>query len=463
MSKPIPKLIRSHLGLIYGLFFSCAAIGMIICPRSFDKFFSLVQLKPSLEAVRDGYYWDVEHYAAMAVTATCNAFYPLWPLLIKSLFHPHTIIEAAYQLKIVGAVIFLAILPSLYLLFERVFKSSEIAFSILLAFTMNPTGIVRILGYTESLYCLVTIFLIWSLHEFQLRKNNHKIYYTIAAVFTTIASLIRPCSIQIIGSVIGTLSILFFLKWRINPNARFMSIVHHFLPELKMSVLLSTFTVAGYSIYGWTCWRTTGDFLAPFHAQANWGRKLGFYPDLLFVRTSMFDMMGLYMPWIILVSAVAFVLMKNRFQAILNCLPRSPLGNVWLLYPAIFIPVTMIRLKLKSKQIRAEWNLVNSVSLERDDRHDSLSLNYLFWFSTCFAVITSTIVILCPMSFFGWTTLASLGRQVFAIPFFYISLGYLCVYFNNTQVNRAVYYWIVISSIATIEQWVKYGKDQWLS
>jgi hypothetical protein len=453
---------RSHLAIIYGLFFSCAAIGMIICPRALEKFGSAVQIAPALEAVQDGYYWDVEHYAAMAVNATCNAFYPLWPLLIKSLFNPHTVEIAAYQLKVVGAVIFLTTIPLLYILFDRIFRSSEIAFSILLAFTINPTGIVRILGYNESLYTLATIGLIWSLHEFQSSKNNYHRYYSIAAISTVIMSLIRPSSLQIIGAVIISLSMLVFLKWRDHRAASLLSIFRHFLPELKMSVLLSISTIVGYTIYGWTCWQLRGDFLAPFHDQANWGRKFGFYPDLLFVRTSMFDMMGLYLPWIVSLSAIAFVLLKDKFQAILNAIPRSPLGNIWLLYPAIFIPVTLIRLKSRSTQIRAEWDSLSSTSLNNNNSNE-LATNYLFWFSTYFAVITATIVFLCPMNFSGFTTLNSLGRQIFAIPFFYIGLGYLCVYLNNRKVNRSVYYWILISAIAMIEQWVKYGKDQWLS
>lgn len=463
MTKKNSSSMRSHLAIIYGLFFSCAAIGMILCPRAFDKFISIIPLTPALEAVKDGYYWDVEHYATMTITVICNAFYPLWPLLIKSLFHPETLAVATYQLKIVGAVIFLAILPSFYILFSKIFKSSEIAFAILLAFTINPTGIIRMLGYTESFYCLATIGLIWSLFDFRSSKKNHNLYYSIAAISTVIMSLIRPNSLQIIVAAIASLSMLFFFKWRHDPAASFRSIARGFLPELKMSLVLSLSTIAGYTIYGWTCWQLRGDFLAPFHDQANWGRKFGLYPDLLFIRTSMFDMMGLYLPWIVTICAIAFGLLKDKFQAILNTIPRSPLGNIWLLYPAIFIPVTAIRLKLKSSQIEAEWNLLTVSSVDDEDRVDELAKNYLFWFSTYFAVITSTVVFLCPMSFSGLTTLNSLGRQVFAIPFFYISLGYLCVYLNNSKVNRSVYFWILISAIATIEQWVKYGKDQWLS
>ncbi|AFY94372.1 hypothetical protein [Chamaesiphon minutus] len=460
MTKKNPQRILSHLAIVYGIFIGCAVIGMIICPRAFDKFFSIVRLSPSINAVKDGYYWDVEHYAAMVISDTCSAFYPLWPWLTRNIFHPNTVVTAAYQLKTLGAGIFLVILPPLYILFDRLFKSSKLALLILLLFTLNPTGIQRVLGYTESFYCAVTLFLIWSLHELQIKPMSR--HYLIAAVSTVIMSLIRPCSIQLIGSVMGASLVLVSLKWHNNKQTSFRSIFQQFLPELKISALISIATIVGYSIYGWICWQMRGDFLAPFHDQANWGRKFGFYPDLLFIRTSMFDMMGLYMPWIILVSAVAFVVMKDKFNAILNSIPKSPLGNVWLLYPAIFIPFTIIRLKLRSKQIETEWSTLSEDKLDRQNEVDTLATNYLFWFSTCFAVITCTIVFLCPMDF-GFTTIASLGRHVFAIPFFYISLGYLCIYFNNAKVSRSLYYWLVISIIATIEQWIKYGKDQWLS
>ncbi len=455
------KTILWHLALIYGLFIICAAIGMIIYPGSFDKFFATSQLRPSLtiNPPNIGYYWDVEHYATMAVSNTCSAFYPLWPWLIKYFFHPKTVVEAAYQFKTVGAVIFSIVIIPLYILFSRIFKSSRITLLMLLAFVLSPTGILRVLGYTESLYCLFAIFFIWSLHRFQYRTSNPNIYYATAFVSTIAMCLTRPNSLQLVSSVVATSIAIIGLRFYNTQGKSFRSICKEFIPELKMSGFIAAASVIGYSIYGWTCWQIRGDFFAPFHDQSQWGRKIGFYPDLLFVRGSMFDLMGLYMPIIILVVSITSILMKDRFQAILNTMPHSPIANVWLLYPPIFIPFSAIRLKLKSKQIKQEWQLLNS---DNSNNSYELESNYLFWFSTFFAVITSIIVFLCPTNF-GLASLASLGRYIFAVPFFYISLGYLCIHLQNSKVTRSLYYWIAISIIALIEQWVNYGKDLWLS
>jgi hypothetical protein len=457
MNKTILPQMRSHLLAVYGLFIGCTTIGMIICPRAFVKFFSISQLPAISTSVEHGYYWDVELYAASAVNATCNAFYPLWPWLIRTLFHPQSIVVATSELKFVGAAIFLAILPLFYLLFNRLFKSSQLAFILLLAFALNPTGIMRLLGYTESIYCAIAIFFIYSLQA--LRSKHHlTTSYIIAIVSTILMSLTRPNSIQIVGAVVATLITLFALKWRDRQEASFTTIYQQFVPELKISACIVASAIVGYCIYGWICLQVRGDFFAPFQDQSAWGRKIGFYPELLFIRASMFEMMALYIPFIILISSVAFVLMRDKFSAILNTIPRSPLANAWLLYPPVFIPFTIVRLKLKSQQIKQEWQSL--VTLEIADRHE-IETNYLFWFSTYFAVITSTLVFICPTNH-GLPSLTSLGRYIFAIPFCYISLGYICMYFNNDRVTRSLYYLILISIISLIEQWVNYGKDLWL-
>jgi hypothetical protein len=315
----------------------------------------------------------------------------------------------------------------------------------------------RLLGYTESLYCAIALFFIYSLSD--LRSKHHlDRSYIIAIVSTILMSLTRPNSIQILGAVVTTLITLFALKWRDSREVSFTTIYQQFVPEFKISACIATATIAGYCIYGWICFQVRGDFLAPFHDQSAWGRKIGFYPELLFIRSSMFEMMALYIPFIILISSLAFVLMKDKFQAILNIIPKSPLANAWLLYPPIFVPFTIARLKLKSQQIEQQWQSIDSHQ-SQDERE--IATNYLFWFSTYFAVITAILGFIYPANF-GLPSLMSLGRHVFAVPFCYVSLGYVCIYFHNDRVTRSVYYLILISIISLIEQWVNYGKDLWL-
>jgi hypothetical protein len=459
MRKPILKSIWFNVAIAYGLLISCATIGMIVCPRSFEKFFSTAQIA-GIAASGRNYYWDVEHYAAMTISTACNAFYPLWPWLIKNLFHPQTMVESANELKVVGIGIFILDIPLFCILIDRILKCSKTTLSILLAFAISPAGFMRIMGYTESIYCLFAIFFIWNIYSIQSERNDNKSHYMFVVAITIVMSLTRPSLIQIIGSAFATLATLSILKLQSSTENVLSSIFDQFKTEIKLSLSISIAAIIGYSIYGYTCWQLRGDFLAPFHDQSNWGRKLGFYPDLLFVRTSMFEAMALYLPSIIFATSLAFVKLKDKFQLVLNTIPQSIFGDIWLLYPAIFIPATIVRLKSKYQYLKQQWYQPQFSSIVNIDL--CLESNYLFWFSTYFSLITSIGIFLLPARS-PLPNLGSLDRQIFAIPFFYVSLGYLCTSLNSNKVFRTVYFWILISIVATIEQWIKYGNDLWIN
>jgi PHD/YefM family antitoxin component YafN of YafNO toxin-antitoxin module len=85
-----------------------------------------------------------------------------------------------------------------------------------------------------------------------------------------------------------------------------------------------------------------------------------------------------------------------------------------------------------------------------------LQLNYYFWFCLYFCIIH------CIMIFFTQDRLHSLGRYIFATPFFYISLAYLVTVFVHHKINRLLFFFIGISGLMLMEQWIRYGKNLWL-
>ena len=105
--KEIVKAIFLPL-LICSAFILCTAVAMLVYPEAFHKFFSATQLlrenPPQLP--HKSYYWDVEHYAQLALNPSCNAFYPLWPFIIRTVFHPQTIEQAAHYFSVVATALF---------------------------------------------------------------------------------------------------------------------------------------------------------------------------------------------------------------------------------------------------------------------------------------------------------------------------------------------------------------------
>ncbi|NJL10970.1 MAG: hypothetical protein HC908_14535 [Calothrix sp. SM1_7_51] len=82
--------------------------------------------------------------------------------------------------------------------------------------------------------------------------------------------------------------------------------------------------------------------------------------------------------------------------------------------------------------------------------------NYIFWFSLYFAAIHSII------AFFTQDRLYSLARYVFAVPFFFLALGYLYNCILGKPKYKTLILLIVFSAISLVEQWVRFGEDKWL-
>lgn len=101
------------------------------------------------------------------------------------------------------------------------------ALTITLAYTVNPMAIFRIIGYTESLFSLLGIFLIWLL--LPENKLNEKIKLILLSVISILMSLTRPVLIQIIFACLFSLITIFLLtkqlsKSNLSPPSEFRQI-----------------------------------------------------------------------------------------------------------------------------------------------------------------------------------------------------------------------------------------------
>ncbi|TAE60955.1 MAG: mannosyltransferase [Nostocales cyanobacterium] len=433
---------------IYGIFIICAAIGMIIYPGSFYKLISNTQLSP----IRY-YYMDVEHYATMAVKPSCLAFYPLWPFIIRNLFHPQTIEQAAHYFIIVANIIFFITNFLIFRIFKTAFKKTILAFLIMLAFTVNPMAIFRVNGYTESIFSLFSAIFIWCcLPQNKLHQN---IKIMILFIITFLMSLTRPILIQMIFSTTATLITIIGLElFKIKRYSwtDVLNQIQKYKAEITKTLTIWLAAISGYAVYGSFCLQTRGNFFAPFDDQKLWGKKLGFYPDLLlFPKSPLIDLIGLYLPIIITLIFLLLTYYQFSKQENIISVPKHKFWwNILYLYPPLLIIVYTYHW-IKS---RKEPN--NLTQLKISSFTEKLANNYITWFCFYFAVAHSLV------SFITFNKLLSLGRYSFATPFFFAGLGYLCCCIPGKRKYQTLLLMTGISAFMLVEQWIKYGQHKWL-
>ena len=435
--------------IICGAFILCAAVGMLMYPDAFHKFFSSSQLFKDIPLQRSrSYYWDVKFYAQKALNPSCDAFYPLWPFIIRSLFHPQTIEQAAHYLLIVATALFFISTFLVFWVFKIGLERLDLAFLLVSAYTVNPMAIFRVIGYTESLFATLSTLFIWICLP-QLKLQEHLKLFLIFAI-TFLMALTRPVLIQILFSstaTLGTILTFELLKLkRFSWGDLFTTLKKH-IHEVKVTLTVWVSSLLGYSIYGSFCLRSRGNFFATFQDQKFWGKRLGLHLELLFFPKSLlFDLLGLYLPLIILFLGLTFVYWKVIQRTPYIYTPKSIFWNILFIYP----PLLIILYILNFLKFQKSSQLITS------DYTYSLYGNYIFWFCVYFAAIHSLIV------FFTQDRLFSLARFIFALPFFFLAVGYIyrCIP-GKTKYNTLLWF-ILISAITLVQQWINYGQDKWL-
>lgn len=436
--------------IICSAFILCAAVGMLIYPEAFHKFFSTSQLAPEIYQRSQSYYWDVKLYAYKALNPSCDAFYPLWPFIIQTLFHPQTIEQAAHDFLIVATVLFFISTVLLYWVFKSGLERIDLAFFLVLAYTVNPMAVFRVIGYTESLFATLSTLFIWIC--LPQNKLNEKLKLILIFVISFLMALTRPVLIQILFS--STIALFTILIFEILQTPRFsqnhlFTIFTNNLRYIKTTITIWVSSILGYSLYGSFCLKTRENFFAPFLDQKFWGKRLGFHLELLFFPKSLlFDLLGLYLPVILLVISLVFVYFKVTQREIYIYKPQSILWNILVFYPPLLIILYIVNY-LKDRKRK-----INNLTIL--DYTNSLSGNYIFWFCIYFTSIHSFIV------FFTQDRLFSLARFIFALPFFFMAVGYLYLCVPGKSKYYPLLWFISISAIALVQQWVNYGQNKWM-
>ncbi|MDF5720781.1 MAG: mannosyltransferase, partial [Rhizonema sp. PD37] len=193
--------------IICSAFILCAAVAMLMYPETFHKFFSPRELPHASHS----YYWDVELYARKALNPNCDAFYPLWPFIIRTLFHPQTVEQAAHDFLIVATTLFFTSTVLLFWIFKTGLENLNLAFLLVLAYTVNPTSIFRVIGYTESLFATFSTLFIWIFLPQSKLHTNLKLL--LISVITFLMALTRPVLIQLLFASTATLITIFTFEF----------------------------------------------------------------------------------------------------------------------------------------------------------------------------------------------------------------------------------------------------------
>ncbi len=440
--------------IICSAFILCAAVAMLMYPETFHKFFSSPISPRELPHASHSYYWDVELYARKALNPNCDAFYPLWPFIIHTLFHPQTVEQAAHDFLIIATTLFFISTILLFWIFKTGLENLNLAFLLVLAYTVNPTSIFRVIGYTESLFATFSTLLIWIFLPQSKLHTNLKLL--LISVITFLMALTRPVLIQILFASTATLITIFtfeFIQLKIFNRSQLLNILKKYLYEVKATITLWVSSLLGYSIYGSFCQRTRGNFFAPFLAQKSWGKKLGIHLEFLFIPKSLLmDLLGLYLPLIILVIALTLVYFKVKQREPYIYTPKSWWWNLSIIYPPLLILLyTFNFIKNRKFSISKQLNKLKTL-----DFTYTLSQNYIFWFSVYFTAIHPIIV------FFTQNRLFSMARFVFALPFFFLALGYIYRCLPGKTKYKTLTWMILFSTLALIEQWIRYGQNKWI-
>lgn len=446
-----------HSTIVLGHFWGVAALAMGLNPQSFWKFFTIPsQIPPSSSSL--SYYWDIQAYAELALHPQCSAFYPLWPALIHFGFNPTTVNEAARDFLLVATLLSVLAVPLTLKLFRLMFQDNLLALGITLLYSLSPLAIFRVIGYTESLFSLLGILLLFLLIQPADSRPSWRFPWLrvgTVGLLAALLALLRPTLPQMIGSTVATLMTLGLVTWLSQddrsvgdkPSFSWRQTYSQFRQRyplaLPLTLALILGTIVGYSLYGGFCWQTMGDFWGPFSQQSLWNKRLGLRPWLLFTsRSPLLDLWGLYLPALLWVVAMGQI---GQALGYLSLAPlRAGLGS-WLLafYPPLWILVQTWSLKV--------WDYSQLSPLP------SWATCYGFWFALYFSASHGAIVFLTQ------DRLVSLGRYIFAQPFIFLAMG--CLYPHLDRRHQR-FLWptlLGLSSLYLLNQWVRYGNHQWLS
>lgn len=391
-------------------------------------------------------YWDAIHYFHLAEASGCSAFFPLWPLLVSALSRHELIFQGlAFQI-VLGEVIFFASLPLALAVFRRVIGDDRIAALMLLLYALGPNSIFFSIGYTESIFSLLSFLFLLSFFAC-LEGSGFRLNACcmLLAVLSSLLNLTRPALIQTIFSSLFC--------------ACFVFVSHRDLAESfgRLRALLAPLgavlagAIVGYSVYGFYCLKVAGDFWSPFHQQVTWGRTLSFRPWLLVTpRSLLIDLHGLYLPMLLLLVVILVVVAYRRGQEVISFgLPRRPGFLLALVHPLLATMVLAFRRRRESVGARVcDVIILRTLERLRDP---------LFLYCLAFSGVHSAINFAANSGY-----LYSTSRHYFATPFAFVAIGIVLSALSWRYVEKVL---LGIGGVGVVllgVQWMNWAGNRWV-
>ena len=438
----------ARVGITAAIYLAVQWVILSLHPAGWTKYWVL-------QAPDTRQYWDAGIYAQLALAPACTAFYPLWPRIIHWLSLSTALVPTLRLAQLASASLFLLSLPIALFTFEKILKDRQIAFLSFFLYAVGPNAIFHSIGYTESLFSLLSLLFLLTLVEIEepsVSSGKAAGWYGVLFALTVGLSLTRTILLQSGFAIACTLGILFSLRRMRSPASRSTAHLER-VPSQQLSVaaVIGTGSLVGYSLYGISCWRTVGDFWAPFHAQVEWGRTVGLRPSLLLLpRSLLIDLHGLYLPALIGVAVVGMLLATINQRQVLVVLPRQVSWYLLLLHPLVFIGALM-----GLARFRQSWVKVIEVNTIAHWPQ------YLGRFSVLYAIAFSGVHSLINL-LANSGNLYSTSRHFFGTPFAFVGIGVILSALSMPQLTRLGWGIAVVGVGLLAQQWVSYATDGWL-
>lgn len=378
-----------------------------LCSLPFNKFIFAKYITEPAVKFDHSFYMTIAKNGYQSLGET--AFYPLWPIImgsVISVFPESLEIQAGNLLSLVA---FGGSLVLIYHLTRDLFGDDAGTWAVFL-FALNPNSIFHALAYPESFFSLLTaIFLTLSARYFRNPSAllGLTIFLSAAAMGAT-----RPIILQFVSAALCAVLLTAYLYNREPENSTQLRLGFIWLGLSTLGMVLS------YIPYGLLCLEKFQDFFAPFNAQKLWDRKFGFYWSLLTNPKSVsssdnvltWDIQAFYLPVILLGTFLFFY--KPRHLS-------SP-----------------------------------SLQPSRTNRRASV-LIILF----CLFVAAAHSAI----AFLTYPIFMSLGRHVFATPFFFIgAIGVMYAGAPTKWRLPILKFYLFASALYLIHFWTRFGKSSWM-
>lgn len=387
---------------LWFLAFFClaAALPMIYNSKAFINFFTA---SPCL--------FDECHYIDISekgYTPGVSAFYPLWPTLLFAVKSVGMNVKPYANFISLG--IFFASIPifyrSLMILFDQ-----RVAVITTFLFGLNPMSVFHAMAYSESIFCFLSaIFLFY----FALAEQNPKFSNLLFLYLSMLLmALTRPIVLQTAASTAAAFLILIAINgWKLKTIAA----------KLKSGWVVISAAFLGTALYATYLKHKFGNFFQAFEAQKNWGRSLGLH-------------------W----SNITHPKSVSSSDNVLT----------WDIQ-AFYLPAILVSLTLSANYWRPIFMKLGAIS--DPTKLDKVTGSVTFWFALFFAGCFSVIQFLSYPFFF------SVGRHVFAAPFFYVGLGGALYYFcrDNRFYRYFVYAYMTFSFLYLMNFWDRFGNRSWM-